>query len=168
MTWARDENADRVGFSLKSRTANALDVHGRFVLLAGGIALLVLACFFAKATVTPRFATLGAVLLILAAFYSRIDRAHRLPKSFIHPGLVVGPAWRLRIGSTCHGCEDNHGGGGGGGPAGGLHDRDPYRRGGSRLAWGQPQPRQPCKDECTDRGKHSQSLPDATNWLAEI
>jgi hypothetical protein len=59
---------------LKSPAANLLEVHGGFVLLLIGVGLIVLACLFAdKATVAPIFAAFGAVLIILAAFYSRIE-----------------------------------------------------------------------------------------------
>jgi hypothetical protein len=59
---------------LKSRLADSLDVHGGVVLLASGIALIALACVFAnKTAVASIFAVFGAVLMILAAFYSRIE-----------------------------------------------------------------------------------------------
>jgi hypothetical protein len=60
--------------ALKSRAADALDVHGGFVLLLGGVALIVLACVFASTpAVAPIFAVSGASLLVLSAFYSRIE-----------------------------------------------------------------------------------------------
>lgn len=59
---------------LKSGAADALDVHGGYVLLLGGVALIALACVFAKrAAVAPIFAISGVSLIILGAFYSRIE-----------------------------------------------------------------------------------------------
>jgi hypothetical protein len=61
-------------------------VHGGFVLLVGGIAMTALACVYASSpAVAPIFAVFGAVLLICAAFYSRIEgnlRAGREGVSF--------------------------------------------------------------------------------------
>lgn len=59
---------------LKSRWADWLDVHGGFVLLVGGFGLITLACVFAGSpAIAPVFAVFGAVLLLCAAFYSRIE-----------------------------------------------------------------------------------------------
>jgi hypothetical protein len=58
---------------LRSTLANQLDVHGGFVLLGGGIALIALACVFAsQATIAPVFAVFGSTLLVIGSFYSRI------------------------------------------------------------------------------------------------
>jgi hypothetical protein len=59
---------------LKSPAADWLDVHGGFVLLGGGLVLIGLACVFSEhSAVAPVFAVFGSVLLVLAAFYSRIE-----------------------------------------------------------------------------------------------
>lgn len=58
----------------RSRFADGLEINGGIVLLAGGVALIVLACVFAsEATIAPVFAVFGASMLILGAFYSRIE-----------------------------------------------------------------------------------------------
>lgn len=59
---------------LKSSVADLLDVHGGYVLLAAGGGLIAVACLFAgRPEVAPTFAVFGAILLILGAFYSRIE-----------------------------------------------------------------------------------------------
>jgi hypothetical protein len=58
----------------RERIADGLEINGGIVLLAGGIALIILACVFAsEPTVAPVFAVFGASMLILGAFYSRIE-----------------------------------------------------------------------------------------------
>jgi energy-converting hydrogenase Eha subunit C len=80
--------------SLKSRPADWLDVHGGFVLLLCGFVLVAVACIFAdKTAVAPIFASFGAVLFILAAFYSRIDGVVQATSRGI--GIAVKEAQRL-------------------------------------------------------------------------
>ena len=58
----------------RTRIADGLEINGGIVLLVGGTALIVLACVFAsEPTVAPVFAVFGASMLILGAFYSRIE-----------------------------------------------------------------------------------------------
>ncbi len=58
----------------RTRIADGLETNGGIVLLVGGTALIVLACVFAsEPTVAPVFAVFGASMLILGAFYSRIE-----------------------------------------------------------------------------------------------
>ena len=57
-----------------ARIADGLEINGGIVLLASGIVLVVLACVFAsEATIAPIFAVSGPSMLILGAFYSRIE-----------------------------------------------------------------------------------------------
>ena len=58
----------------RTRIADGLEISGGIVLLVGGVVLIVLACVFAsEPTVAPVFAVFGASMLILGAFYSRIE-----------------------------------------------------------------------------------------------
>jgi hypothetical protein len=71
---ARAEQLGPPALPSQPSAADLLEVNGGFVLFGGGLVLIVLACVFAdQATIAPVFAVFGAVLLILATFYSRIE-----------------------------------------------------------------------------------------------
>jgi energy-converting hydrogenase Eha subunit C len=91
---ANDTAGNDRSSSLKSGPADWLDVHGGFVLLLCGFVLVAAACVFAdKAAVAPIFAVFGAVLFILAAFYSRIDGVVQATSRGV--GIAVKEAQRL-------------------------------------------------------------------------
>jgi hypothetical protein len=81
---------------LQSWLANQLDIHGGVLLILCGFGLIALACVFAsKPAVAPIFAAFGCVLVILGAFYSRIEG--RLQAGRQGVSLLVREAQRLSI-----------------------------------------------------------------------
>jgi hypothetical protein len=71
---AEEKTEKKKPISSRWRVADELEANGGLVLLGAGVALIVLACLFAQqATVAPIFAGFGAVMLILGAFYPRIE-----------------------------------------------------------------------------------------------
>ncbi len=88
------EDGKSAAGTLKSKPADWLDVHGGFILLTGGAAMIALACLLAdEVAVAPIFATFGCGLFVLAAFYSRIEgRVEASRQGF---AAAVGAAQRL-------------------------------------------------------------------------
>lgn len=88
----KEQNA--VGGSLKSRQADWLDVHGGYVLLAGGLMMIGIAILLAdEVAVAPIFTTFGCGLVVLAAFYSRIEGPVKATRQGV--AAAVGAAQRL-------------------------------------------------------------------------
>jgi hypothetical protein len=60
--------------ALSRRLADALSAPGRLILWLSGAGLVALACVFAgNATIAPIFAVFGSAIIVLVAFYPRID-----------------------------------------------------------------------------------------------
>jgi hypothetical protein len=71
---AAPPRAPRASSALMTHLENALEAPGRIILWLSGAGLIALACLFAaNATIAPIFAAFGAGIIVLTAFYSRVD-----------------------------------------------------------------------------------------------